>query len=157
VNVMGNNMRNTILFLLLISLVFGQFKADITRVDFPEELQKMTALESRSLFDPARFHMNHSFSMSMMNMGGISVGMGAYTNNMSFLLRNNLRLTTSFSLVKPTMMQDLNSPNTLDGQIYYGAHLEYQPNENTLFQLGFQTYPAYSYYNRPNYFGRTFR
>jgi len=154
---MDNNMRNTILFLFFISLVFGQFKADMQRVDFPEELQKMTALESRSLLDPARFQMNHSFSVSMMSMGGISAGMGTYTNYMSFLLRDNLRLTTSFSLVKPTMMQNLNSPNTLDGQIYYGAQLEYQPSENTLFQLGFQTYPAYSYYNRPNYFGRTFR
>ena len=142
-------MRHTILSAMLLSICFGQFKTDLPRVDFPQELHNMTALESRSLFDPANFQMNHSFSMSMTTMGGLSMGVGAYTNHMSFLLKDNLRLTTNFSLVKPALMQNFASPNDLNGQIYYSAHLEYRPTENTIFQLGFQTYPPYSNYNRP--------
>jgi len=144
-------MRHTILLAMLLSICLGQFKTDLQRVDFPQELHNLTALESRSLFDPANFQMNHSFSMSMMTMDGLSMGMGAYTNYMSFILKDNLRLTTSFSLIKPTMMQNPNSPNLLDGQVYYGAQLEYRPTENTILQLGFQTYPRYSNYNRPWY------
>lgn len=144
-------MRHTILLAMLLSICLGQFKTDLQRVDFPQELHNLTALESRSLFDPANLQMNHSFSMSMMTMDGLSMGMGAYTNYMSFILKDNLRLTTSFSLIKPTMMQNPNSPNLLDGQVYYGAQLEYRPTENTILQLGFQTYPRYSNYNRPWY------
>ncbi len=142
-------MRITILTTLLLTFCYGQYKADLPRVDFPQELSNLSALESRSLLDPANFQMNHSFSMSMTTMGGLSMGVGAYTNHMSFLLKENLRLTTSFSLVKPALMQNFASQNDLIGQIYYGARLEYRPSENTILQLGFQTYPPYSNYNRP--------
>lgn len=146
---MSKIIKITFSLVLLSGVLLAQFKSDIQRIDFPQELSNMNALESRSLFDPSRFQMNHNFSMSMMSMGGMSMGVGAYTNFMSFALRENLHLTTNFSLVKPSVMQAANSQNLLEGQVYYGAHLEYRPNDNTVLQLGFQTAPGYLNYFRP--------
>ncbi len=148
---MNNKIKLSILLVLIVGLCFGQFKTDVPRIDFPQELEKMSALESRSLFDPSRFMMNHSFSMSMISSSGLSMGVGAYTNNMTFLLKDNLRLSTSFSLVQTSMPGSPESSGMLDGQVYYGATLEYRPTENTVLQLGFQKSPSYYYYNRPLY------
>ncbi len=139
------------LILVLAAVASAQFKTDLPRVDFPQEVQNMTALESRVLLNPNNFQMRHSFSMSMVSSGGLSRTVGAYTNSMTFLLRPNLRLTTSFSLVQPGISTNPGATNMLDGQFYYGAQMEFRPTENSLLQFGIQNYPAYNQYYRPWY------
>ncbi len=147
---MNKKILFSFLSLLLIATCLGQFKSDVQRMDFPQELEKMTALESRSLFDPARLTMNHSFSMSMVSSGGMSMGLGAYTNNMTYLIKDNLRLNANFTLLKSSLNSNMNSNGLLDnGQVYYGAELEYRPTKNTVFQIGFQKSPAYYHNYRP--------
>ncbi|MFH1853669.1 MAG: hypothetical protein ABIA75_15135 [Candidatus Neomarinimicrobiota bacterium] len=142
-------MKQILVFSLLVSLAAAQFKNDVPRVDFPAELENLQSADSGSLFDPSRFQMQHGFSMSMSSFGGQSFGVGAYTNYMSFLLRDNLRLTTNFSLIQPSMLSGVEAANRLDGQVGYGAQLQYQPRPNLLLEVGFQTYPRYLSYNRP--------
>ena len=99
-----------------------------------------------SLFDPSRFSMNHSFSMSMMNMNSQSVGVASYTNNMNFLLRDNLQLQTIITFMQPQMFSTNTQSPYSNSQLYFNTVLDYQPTQNTHFQVSFGNYPQYSRY-----------
>ena len=50
----------------------AQFRMDVPVQTLPSNLNgELDARPSLSLFDPARFDINHGFTMQMMNMGGI--------------------------------------------------------------------------------------
>ncbi len=134
-------------FALLVSLVTAQFKAQAAPPALPVNTQGLGYAQQQSLFDPSRFDMNHSFSMSMSTFGNQSLTLGAYTNQMNYLLKDNLRLNAQFSLVQPTGGMNPLSNNGLPGQVYYGASLDYQPTDNFFVRLSMNNYPRYSFYN----------
>lgn len=121
----------------------AQYRSEAPRVAFPSAIEELQHREALSGLDPARFQMNHSFSISMLSSGGQSLGLGAYTNFMNFSLTSNLLLQTSISLLKPTSTGVGSNPNVLDGRILYGASLQYRPTTHTLLEFSLQNYPAY--------------
>ncbi len=130
--------------LVLISMGFGQLKSDLQQNNAIFEDMSVADNSMMSLFDPNRFSMNHSFSMSMMNMNKQSIGVASYTNNMNFLLRDNLRLQTYVTFMQPSMIS-ANTPNPYsNSQLYFNTALDYSPMENTHFQVSFGNYPTYS-------------
>lgn len=136
-------MKHILLSVLFGSLVFGQLKSDLPGLDLPQNMHILPPSSSFSLFNSNRFDMQHSFSMSMVSMGGQSIGVGSYTNSMSYYLMNNLRLRADITLMQPTFQSGLNPNNVLSGQMYYGAALDYQPTENTFLHISFHNYPTY--------------
>jgi hypothetical protein len=78
-----------------------------------------------------------------MNMGGMSVGVGAYTNSFSLALTPKMSLNTQVSLVQPTMggMQN-------QGNVFYGVGLNYKASENSFLSFQINNYPTY--YQKPN-------
>ena len=122
---------------------FAQLKSEL-RHNNPSMINLSSGNNSiLSLFDPSRFSMNHSFSMSMMNMNSQSIGVASYTNNMNFTLRDNLRLQTNMTFMQPKIMSaDTYSPYS-NTQLYFDAVLDYQPTENTHLQVSFGNYPQY--------------
>ncbi|MFQ6678370.1 MAG: hypothetical protein ACE5D0_08615 [Fidelibacterota bacterium] len=130
-----------LLFAVLTSFVLGQFRRDVPKTNFQESIGGRT--EFSSLFDPNRFQMNHSFSMSFSSMGGTPMSIGAYTNSLSFALSPNMILNTQISLVKPSM-GGINNQEKL----FYNVGLDYRASENSLFSFKINNYPTY--YQRSN-------
>ena len=143
-------MKNQLLFtkiiiastlLALVAPTFGQFRTDAPHQNIRESITGVPVIPS--LLDAQNFQMNHSFSMSIMNMGGMSVGVGAYTNSFSLALTPKMSLNTQVSLVQPTMggMQN-------QGNVFYGVGLNYKASENSFLSFQINNYPTY--YQRPN-------
>ncbi len=135
---------NCFVFILLVAITipaFGQFRSDVPLTNIRESITGRT--EFASLFDPNRYQMNHSFSMSFSSMGGTPMSIGAYTNSFSFALSPNMILNTQISLVQPSM-GGINNQE----QIYYNVGMDYKPSENSLFSFQINNYPTY--YQRPN-------
>ena len=131
-----------IVSLLTVALpTYGQFRIDVPHQNIREFITGRP--EIPSLLDVQNFQIHHSFSMSMMNLGGMSVGVGAYTNSLSFVINPNLSLNTQISLVQPTMTGQQNQ-----GNIYYGVGLNYKASENSFLSFQINNYPTY--YRRPN-------
>lgn len=143
-------MKNQLLFtkiiiastlLAVVSPTFCQFRTDAPHQNIRESITGGPVIPS--LLDAQNFQMNHSFSMSIMNMSGMSVGVGAYTNSFSLALTPKMSLNTQVSLVQPTMggMQN-------QGNVFYGVGLNYKASENSFLSFQINNYPTY--YQRPN-------
>lgn len=134
---------------VLLSLCLGQYKTDRTlESDLFTDSSQISS--TTSLFNPNRFSMNHSFSMSMMSMGSQSIGVASYTNNMNFTLRDNLKLQTYMTFIQPKMLSSAASNPYENTQLYFNAALNYTPTPNTHLKISFGNYPIYrSYYSSP--------
>lgn len=144
---MVKRIKYIIAIITIISVGLGQLKSDLSQNSAIFNNLVSSDGSVMSLFDPSRFSMNHSFGMNMMSMGGQSIGIASYTNNMNFLLRDNLQLQTYVTFMQPNMISS-NSPNPYSNtQLYYDAVLDYSPTDNTHFQVSFGNYPMYSRYN----------
>jgi len=128
-----------ILFLsLIISVLSAQFKDEVSGLSLPKNMHIPKETHS-SFLSPNRFNIQHGFSMNMVQMGGQSVGVGSYSNQMNYFLTDKLKLRLNFILLQSNISQQ---PG-LNNNIYYGAGLDYQLTENALFQFTFQTIPTY--------------
>ena len=131
---------------VLFALAFGQFRSQIPNQSVPVNTRGLSHAQGLSLIDPSRFSMNHNFGMSMMSLGGQSMSVGAYTNQMNYMLKNNLTLSTQFSLASPMGGINPYAKNGFGGsQINYGASLDYQPTENLFVKFSMNNYPRYVY------------
>ncbi len=143
---MVEKIKYIIALIIIISVGLGQLKSDLSQNNAIFNMPANSDGSVMSLFDPSRFSMNHSFSMSMLSMNSQSIGVASYTNNMNFLLRDNLRLQTYVTFMQPNMISS-NTPNPYsNSQLYYDAVLDYSPTDNTHFQVSFGNYPMYNRY-----------
>ena len=144
---MVNNLKYIVILISVISIGFGQYRSSVdTGSDiFTNPAQNDNSINS--LFDPSRFSMNHSFSMSMLNMNSQSIGVASYTNNMNFTLRDNLRLQTYLTFMQPRMMSSEMANPYSNTQLYFDATLDYSPTPNTHFIFNFGNYPQFSRYS----------
>ena len=131
---------------VLSALVVGQLRSTLPSRAMPVNTQGLSHARNISILDPNRFSMNHSFGLSMMSAGNQSMTMGAYTNQMNYMLRDNLRLSTQFSLSSPMGGVNPYAKNGFGGsQLYYGASLDYQPLENLSVKFSMDNYPRYGF------------
>jgi hypothetical protein len=106
-------------------------------------------------FDPSKFSMHHSFSMSYMTLGGgQGMSLGTYTNSMLYEFSDKLNARADISLsYSPynSFSSGLTGSrrNDLSGLYLSRAELNYRPWENTRIQLSFRQLPygSYSYYS----------
>ena len=139
--------RTFILTIFTIGLALAQFKASRPGMSVPTNLNGELDYSGWSLFDPNRFDMQHGFSMSMMNIGGQSVSVAGYTNNLTYWAKNNLRLDANILLYQPAI-------NTVQGGLAPGSSLKtvydvgliYAPTKNSFLELRFQNAPYYQSY-----------
>jgi hypothetical protein len=130
---------------------------DVPTQTLPTNLNgELDAQPSLSLFDPARFDMSYGFSMSMMSMGGQSVSMAGFTNRITYMAMNNLRLDANVTLYKTQLpfQQQGALMNQLD--VAYDAGITYQPTKNSFLQLRFQRYPHIQRYQTHSPFNPRF-
>ena len=140
---MTKKIKYIIVLITMLSVGMGQLKSDLSQNNTMFKDPTNSDGSIMSLFDPSRFSMNHSFSASMMNMNKQSISVLSYTNNMNFLLRDNLRLKTYLTFMQPNMISSNTQNPYSNSQLYFNTVLDYNPTENTRFQVSFGNYPMY--------------
>ena len=139
--------RTFLLTIFTIGLALAQFKASRPDMSVPTNLNGELDYSGWSLFDPNRFDMQHGFSMSMMNIGGQSVSVAGYTNNLTYWAKNNFRLDANILLYQPainTVQGGLAPGNSL--KAVYDVGLIYAPTKNSFLEFRFQNAPYYQSY-----------
>jgi len=143
---MKSFIKRTAIFLVLFSLCIGQLRSSLPERTLPINSQGLSQVRILPLFDANRLNMNHSFDISMMSAGNQSMTMGAYTNQMNYMLKENLFLSTQFSLASPMGGMNPYANNGLNGaELYYSASLDYKPLNNLFLKLSMNNYPRNNY------------
>ena len=90
--------KNILYYLLLItcfipSIVFGQLKRQDNPIQINKEIRRpvINNISGLGFFDPAKFNMSHSFSMSYFTAGNNSLSRGVYLNTLSYHFLRLLR------------------------------------------------------------------
>ena len=135
-----------VLLSTLTSLLTGQLRSKVPINSLPVNTQGLSHAQNLSFLDPNRFSMNHSFGMNMMSFGGNSMSVGSYTNQINYMIKENMRLSTNFTLASPMNGANQYSKNRFGGsQLFYGANLDYQPTKNLFLKFSMNNYPRYGY------------
>ena len=130
-----------ILIVLSLGIVTAQFRSELPIQSLPTNLNgELDNQKSLSLFDSGRFDMSHGFSMSMLSNGQHSFSVMGFTNNLNYLLADNLMLDANLTLYNSQLpFQGGQAFNQLN--IAYDAGITYQPTKNSYLQLRFQRSP----------------
>ena len=109
-------------------------------------------------FDPARFHMRHTFDISYITSGGQGLSMGTYTNSMMYEIADNLnaRADVSLSYSPYNSFSTFNNKRSDLSSVYLRrAEINYMPFKDVLVQFQYRTIPygygAYSPFYNPWY------
>lgn len=101
-------------------------------------------------FDPDRFHMHHSISLSYLTVGGQGGSLGSYTNSMTYDFTENLNARADVSL----LYSPLNSfsstgkgRNNLSSVFLSRAELNYKPWDNVMLQMQYRQVPSSLFYD----------
>ena len=139
---MKRTLKPILIKFLLAGLVFAQFRTDVPVQSLPTNLNgELDTQPSLSLFDPTRFDISHGFTVSMMSMGGQSVSLAGFTNRITYMAMDNLKLDANFTLFKTQIPFQQQNPimNQLD--VAYDAGITYQPTKNSFLKIRFQNIP----------------
>lgn len=136
---------------LVPGFVFAQLKSQALAPNLPEMLRSIPASTQGLLgiigFDPAKFHMSHSYSMSYFSMGGKGMTQGLYLNTMSYRFSDPLLLKLQFGYAhQPFNAFGRNVPLVNNGFFVSGAELIYKPLNNMTVHFQFNRLPNQSYY-----------
>lgn len=94
-------------------------------------------------FDPSKFNMRQSFSLSYMTFGGQGMSLGVYTNSMMYKISNDLDVQADVSLMaSPFSSFGKQAQNSLSGLFLNRAEINYRPWKNTLFQIQYRQLPS---------------
>ena len=140
--------RTFILIIFTGGLVLAQFKASRPEMSVPTNINGELDYSRLSLFDPDRFDIQHGFTMSMMSVGGQSVSLAGYTNNLTYWATDNLRLDANILLYQPVInaMNGGLTPGGSSLELAYDAGLIYAPTKNSFLEFRFQNIPYYQRY-----------
>lgn len=128
--------------LVLLALSVGTAQGQLRNQPLPVPVSEQVRLVGgSSLLDPARFTMNHGFSLSLgTGLYGGSQSAGIYTNSISYFVTDALRLTSQIHLIQPTMGSLTGNPT--DGvSLYYQTALNWRISDNVTFNLALSNMP----------------
>lgn len=139
------------LIVLCTCSVFAQFKDESpVKPNVSDGMLDQSPNFVLGLFDPAKFSMHHTYSLSYTTGGGNALALGVYTNSMMYKFADNLDLQVDASLVQsPYSTLGKNFQNSISGLYLSRAALNYSPLKNMNISILFQRYPeSSSYFNR---------
>ncbi|MCH7521781.1 MAG: hypothetical protein IIB42_08810 [Candidatus Marinimicrobia bacterium] len=104
-------------------------------------------MANSSWLDPQRFSMNHGVSFSFMSGSGLgsgSTGLSVYTNQMRYLLTDNMLINSQIHLVQPGLIgaPQLGGNNL---EVYYQTALDWQLSNHVRVHLGISNLPYRGY------------
>ncbi|HAV23273.1 MAG: hypothetical protein A2X67_08240 [Ignavibacteria bacterium GWA2_55_11] len=92
-------------------------------------------------FDPSRFNMRQSYSMTYSSFGGRGLTIGEYVNSMFYRISDPLSVQFDLSLThSPFNSLGGRYSNELNGFRLSRAQLNYRPTENMFFQVQFRQF-----------------
>ena len=93
-------------------------------------------------FDPSRFQMHHTLSISYLTAGGQGMSLGTYTNSMLYQFSDNLNARADVSLsYMPTNSFSRFGKQDLSNLYLSRAQLNYRPWENMSIQVQYRALP----------------
>ena len=146
-----------VLFLAGLGRADAQFKSQREVEDRVSDGMSSASTPSMILgfFDPEKFHMHHSFSLSYQTMGGEGMSLGTYTNSMTydFTDKLNARADVSFMYSPYNTLSGLGTKGKTDlSQIFLSrAEVNYKPWDNVFLQVQFRQIPYGGSYFSPYY------
>jgi hypothetical protein len=98
------------------------------------------------LFDPNRFTMQQSYTMSFVSGGGQSTGLGVFTNTFAYRAADNLSISADVSAVySPFSTLGSNFQKSIDGIYLSSAKLDWKLGDNTFVRVSYYGAPYNSY------------
>ena len=148
-------MIKAILYFNLLFLVFNntyaQFRHETPINSLPTNLNGELD-NSSSIFSPHRININHSFSMSMHNINNQSTSIAGYTNNISYLINENLLFNSNITLYKQNSPYNSKMPGSLNEfNVGYDLGLRYRSSKNSFLELKIQSIPYYQSHNQSSF------
>ncbi len=137
---------------------YAQFRSDVNQVQPP--LNTVDAMKGdgsflSSLFDPGRFSMHQSVSMSYVSSPFGSMGLNMFTNTFSYRALDNLMISADVSAVySPFSSFGSAFQNQLNGIYLTNARLDWKISDNTFLRVEYDGGPAagmYGGYMNPYY------
>ncbi|MGD0591750.1 MAG: hypothetical protein ABSA44_13280 [Bacteroidota bacterium] len=145
----------TVLTLLAVCfMAVGQFKSQ------PEASSSITGSMIRQddggllfgWFDPSRFTMRNSYSLSYTTSGGKGFSLGTLTSSLAYQISNPLSVQFDVSLINsPYNNLGGNFTKDISGVYLSGAELNYRPSKNTLLQIQYRQLPAMYWLNNDRF------
>jgi hypothetical protein len=132
-------------------IAYAQFKSQVDQ-DHPSVSGSILRNDYNSFdlfgwFNPENFQMQHSFSMSFMNLGGRTLGVNMYTNSMRYKFSDRLDVQADISLMmSPYGSMPQTMKNQFSGFILNRAEINYRPWDDFHIQVQVNQNP-YGYYN----------
>lgn len=130
--------------------VLGQLKSQDKPVQIKTEIiqPNQNSFMGLSIFNPSKFSMSHSFSMSFFSVGGKGVSQGLYLNTLSYQIANPLLLRVQWGIQNyPYNSLAKNNPAFQSGFFLSGAELQYKPSDKFEMRLQVNNMPNYMYNN----------
>ncbi|HET6402972.1 MAG TPA: hypothetical protein VFH95_16445 [Candidatus Kapabacteria bacterium] len=161
-------MKHLIAAFLLLALVStssrAQFRSDASQAQPP--LNTAGAMSSgsnflSSIFDPARFSMHQSVSMSYVGGAGGSMGLSMFTNTFAYRPSSDLYISADVSMVySPFSTFGSAFQNQMNGLYLTNAQLDWKLSDNTFLRVeyvggsgagmyGYSPYYSNPFYNSP--------
>ncbi|UCE05787.1 MAG: hypothetical protein JSW07_19685 [bacterium] len=129
-------------------LVFGQLKSQDKPVQIKQEITRpfRDQFIGLSIFNPLKFSMSHSISMSYFSLGGKGISQSLYLNTMTYQIASPLLLRVQWGIQNfPYNSLAKNHPAFKSGFFLSGAELQYKPNDKFEMKLQFNSMPGYMY------------
>jgi hypothetical protein len=123
--------------------LMAQFKKQVD--SRPSVSESLVRAESSNLlfgwFDPNRFSMHQSYSLSYMTAGGQGMSLGVLTSSMFYKLSDPLDVQFDVSL-QHSPFSSFGNSKSLSGIYLSRAQLNYRPAENMLLQIQYRQLPS---------------
>jgi hypothetical protein len=94
------------------------------------------------LFDPARFNMHQTYTMSFMSGGGQSTGLGVFTNTFAYKASDNFFISADLSAVySPFSTLGSKFQNSINGIYLSSAKLDWKLGDHTFMRIEYNGMP----------------
>lgn len=103
--------------------------------------------------DPARFSMSHSYTFSVMSLGGHSFSQGVYLNSMSYQVSDPVRVNVEWGVQHQPFGGNAFGSQQPSSFFLSGASVEYKPSQNFKIDVQYSNYPTMYHYQRRSGFG----
>ena len=110
------------------------------------------------LFDPARFNMHQTYTMSFISGGGQSTGLGVFTNTFAYKAAEDLLISANISAVySPYSSLGSAFQKSINGIYLSSARLDWKMGEHTSMRIEYNGMPySNSYYSPFGYYDSPF-
>ena len=108
-------------------------------------------------FDPSRFNMHQTYSMSFISGGGQSIGLGVFTNTFNYRASDDFLVSADVSAVySPFSTLGSKFQQNINGIYLSSARLDWKMSDNSFLRIEYNGMPYGSYYSPFGFYNSPF-